>query len=174
MRSETRGLLVVALAALASACRSTGAIPRPFPTPGVRPPATISAPAAHQPADSSTLTSTALSLLGAPYRNGGSDPAGFDCSGFTQYVFGLHGIALPRDVKDQFGSGRRVKPAAIGPGDLIFFRTTARGVSHVGIALGPDEFIHAPSSTGVVRLERLSAAYWSRRLIGARRITRRS
>ena len=120
--------------------------------------------------DAYALTGTALALRGIRYRDGGTDPGGFDCSGFTQYVFSQHGIALPRDVKDQFGIGKPVKPAEIAPGDLIFFSTVAPGASHVAIAIGGDEFVHAPSSTGVVRVERLASTYWSQRFIGARRL----
>ena len=127
------------------------------------------APAA-EAIDAHALTVTALALRGAPYRNGGSDPSGFDCSGFVQYVFGQHGIAMPRDVKQQFAAGALVEPDELEPGDLIFFTTEAPGPSHVGLALGADEFVHAPSSAGVVRVERLSTVYWSRRFVGARRI----
>lgn len=116
------------------------------------------------------LTGTALTLRGTPYRNGGTDLTGFDCSGFTQYVFSQHGIALPRDVKDQFEVGSNIKPDDIVAGDLLFFTTVAPGASHVGISLGGDEFVHAPSSTGVVRVERLSSSYWSQRFVAARRI----
>ena len=120
--------------------------------------------------DVDALTGDALALRGRPYRSGGSDPSGFDCSGFTQYVFGQHGIVLPRDVREQFALGTTVKADEIAPGDLIFFSTVAPGPSHVAIALGGDRFIHAPSSTGVVRVESLSAAYWSHRFVGTRRI----
>ena len=160
LRSGT--LLVVVVAALTTACASAGAVPRPFPTSG-----RVAAPRI----DTYLLTSTALALRGIQYRDGGSDPGGFDCSGFTQYVFRQHGIALPRDVKNQFESGTPVKPAEIAPGDLIFFSTVAPGPSHVGIALGGGEFVHAPSSTGVVRVEHLRSAYWSRRFLGAHRLT---
>ena len=85
-------------------------------------------------------------------------------------MFGHQGIALPRNVKDQFSAGQAVPPDQIAPGDLMFFTTVAPGASHVGISLGGDEFVHAPSSTGVVRVERLSAPYWSQRFLGARRI----
>jgi cell wall-associated NlpC family hydrolase len=112
-----------------------------------------------------------LALRGTRYRDGGSDPGGFDCSGFTQYVFGQHGLALPRDVKDQFEVGRKVRPAEIAQGDLIFFSTAGPGASHVGIAIGGDAFVHAPSSTGVVRVERMTAPYWSQRFVGARRVS---
>jgi cell wall-associated NlpC family hydrolase len=95
---------------------------------------------------------------------------GFDCSGFTQYVFAQHGLALPREVGDQFRTGRSISPREIRAGDLLFFTTTDPGASHVGIALGEGGFVHAPSSTGVVRVEQLESPYWSRRFVGARRI----
>lgn len=169
------------LAVLTGACASTGATPRPFPMPGASSPpsggASPRTPAGRPgPATSSSkpdtyaITGTALSLRGAPYRNGGADPSGFDCSGFTQYVFGEHGVTLPRAVVDQFKTGKPVKGDELAPGDLIFFTTVAPGASHVAIALGGDEFIHAPSSTGVVRVERLSGSYWSQRFVGARRM----
>lgn len=116
------------------------------------------------------IVSAALDLRGTPYRNGGSDTTGFDCSGFTQYVFALNGIVLPREVREQYKEGTGIDPDALAPGDLIFFTTTAPGASHVAIALGGDEFVHAPSSKGVVRVERLSASYWSKRFLGVRRV----
>jgi cell wall-associated NlpC family hydrolase len=112
----------------------------------------------------------ALALRGTPYRNGGSDPSGFDCSGFTQYVFAGFGISLPRETKEQYREGKKVRLGGQQPGDLIFFSTVAPGASHVGIALGGDAFVHAPSSRGVVRVESLSAAYWSKRFLGIRRL----
>jgi len=174
--------LVIAAAAVTGACASSGFVPRPFPVPGGT--SSQATPAAPQPepepalaagtkpsVDMYALTGTALSLRGKPYRNGGTDPSGFDCSGFTQYVFGYHGIALPREVKEQFATGQSVKTEEIAAGDLLFFTTVAPGASHVGISLGGDEFVHAPSSTGVVRVERASAPYWSQRFVGARRIS---
>jgi cell wall-associated NlpC family hydrolase len=104
-----------------------------------------------------------------PYRNGGTDPSGFDCSGLVQYVFAEEGIALPRTVGEQFHSGQPIKSDELEPGDLVFFTTVAPGASHVGIAIGGDEFVHAPSSNGEVRVEHLSASYWARRFVGARR-----
>jgi cell wall-associated NlpC family hydrolase len=116
------------------------------------------------------VTSTALALRGAPYRNGGSDPSGFDCSGFVRYVFTQHGVVVPRTVTEQFHAGRQVDGAQIEPGDLVFFSTVAPGATHVGIAIGGDEFVHAPSGAGQVRVERMSAPYWATRFIGARRV----
>jgi cell wall-associated NlpC family hydrolase len=117
-----------------------------------------------------SVTGTALGLRGAPYRNGGSDPSGFDCSGFVQYVFGQNGVNVPRTVSDQFRAGRGIDAPQLEPGDLVFFSTVTPGASHVGIAIGGDEFVHAPSGTGEVRVERLSTSYWSTRFVGARRV----
>ncbi len=111
-----------------------------------------------------------MQFRGVPYLDGGSDPAGFDCSGFTQYVFGLAGAALPREVRDQLRAGWPVDPGAQQPGDLVFFATTGPSASHVGIMIDGDGFVHAPSSRGVVRVERLSLPYWSSRLVGIRRV----
>jgi cell wall-associated NlpC family hydrolase len=153
--------------------------PSSTPTPPAEPGA--AAPAAPAPApgplrgprpaiDGYALTSTALALRGTPYRDGGTDPSGFDCSGFTQYVFGQHGVALPREVRDQYRLGKSIKPEELAAGDIIFFTTTAPGPTHVGIAIGGDQFVHAPSTTGVVRVERLGSSYWARRYLGARRL----
>ena len=169
-------LLILALGA--GACASSGAVPRPFPTPGTsRPPVTSAEPplptdhvVVSGAADGYSISSTALSLRGAPYRNGGADPNGFDCSGFVKYVFEQFGIALPRDVRRQFDVGANVQAATLAPGDLVFFTTVAAGASHVGIAVGGDQFVHAPSSAGVVRVEHLSAQYWASRFVGARRV----
>lgn len=120
--------------------------------------------------DSYALVGTALELRGTPYLNGGASLRGFDCSGFTQYVFAQYGVALPRAVRDQFRLGTPIKPRELAAGDLVFFTTIEPGASHVAIAVGGDEFVHAPSSAGVVRVERLGAAYWSGRFLGVRRV----
>jgi cell wall-associated NlpC family hydrolase len=175
--SSSRRLVVAAaavLAVLSAACASTGYAPRPFPVPGGAPAgptaAPAPAPAGKEPFDGYALVGTALALRGAPYRNGGTDPKGFDCSGFTQYVFEQHGIALPREVREQYRVGKAINADDLAPGDLLFFATTDTSASHVAIAVGGDEFVHAPSSTGVVRVERLSAGYWAQRYLGARRV----
>lgn len=163
------------LSAGAAGCASTGATPRPFPTPGSHggPTPVVKPPKPSDGALSPTgyaIAGTALSLRGSPYRNGGSDPSGFDCSGFVQYVFAQHGVAVPRTVDQQFRAGRDVEADRLEPGDLVFFRTSGNGVSHVGIAIGGDEFIDAPSGHGSVRVERLSTPYWSTRFAGIRRL----
>lgn len=172
---------MVCLAVGAAGCASTGAVPRPFPgaQPAAAPPATSEPPApiAAAPAVAPALVTpgslalaTALDLRGVRYKSGGSDPSGFDCSGLVQYVFARQGIALPRDVRRQFQVGYEIPAADVRPGDLLFFNTEADGASHVAIALDGQTFVHAPNSRGVVRVERLSTAYWSQRLLGARRI----
>ena len=133
-----------------------------------RTPPRVSPPVASPAA---AVVRTAESLVGAPYRDGGADPSGFDCSGFVQYVLGQHGIAVPRDVRRQWQSGREVTRDNIRAGDLLFFTTTGPGPTHVTLALDRERFIHAPSSRGVVRVESLSSGYWSRRFVGARRLT---
>ena len=117
------------------------------------------------------VTGTALSLRGAPYRDGGADPGGFDCSGFVRYVFRQHGVQVPRTVGEQWRAGQGLPAGTpLVPGDLVFFSTVTPGASHVGIAIGGDEFVHAPSGAGQVRVERLSAPYWATRFVGARRV----
>jgi cell wall-associated NlpC family hydrolase len=113
---------------------------------------------------------TAESLLGLPYREGGALPDGFDCSGLVNYVFARHGVAVPRDVRRQALAGAAVAPGDLAPGDLVFFSTTGVGPTHVGIAIGGGQFIHAPKTGDVVRVESMSAGYWTSRFVAARRI----
>jgi cell wall-associated NlpC family hydrolase len=143
-------------------CATRGAAPRP-PSAGDR----------HAPsAIASNIVATALELRGTQYRNGGSEPSqGFDCSGLVQWVFAKHGTALPRETREQYQSGRKIDDDEVQPGDLVFFETVSKGPSHVGIALGGGEFVHAPSSRGVVRVESYNSDYWAGRWLGARRIT---
>lgn len=163
-------LLVVVIAGLSAACASGGSI-RPAPAPTSAPaPEAARRPSAGDDALGHRIVADALALRGVPYRNGGADPAaGFDCSGFVRYVLGRHGIAAPRQTADQFAAGAKVAPGALRPGDLVFFSTVAPGASHVGIVIDDDEFVHAPSSRGVVRVERLALPYWQRRFVGVRR-----
>jgi cell wall-associated NlpC family hydrolase len=169
----TRTLLVVALALLGGACATRGgAVPQPFPRPGRNTTAVRAVPDArrHADADAYAITATALDLRGTPFVYAGASPRGFDCSGFTWYVFQQHGVTLPRVAKDQYRTGRRVDPDQIVAGDLLFFTTVAPGASHVALAISRDEFVHAPSERGQVRVERLGSTYWAKRFLGARRI----
>ena len=123
------------------------------------------------PVAPTAIVTVAMMYRGVPYRNGGSDPSGFDCSGFVQWVFAQNGIRMPREVREQYDAGRKIELKEVKPGDLLFFQTVSRGASHVGVAIGGDQFVHAPSSTGVVRVERVTSEYWSKRFVGARRIS---
>jgi cell wall-associated NlpC family hydrolase len=171
-------LAIVAASISMTACASTGGVPEPFPRPGPRParapaPKPIAASGTTLPADGYSIAGTALGLRGAPYRSGGSDPRGFDCSGFIEYVFSQHGIAVPRTVEELHRAGTDVSSQDMQPGDLVFFDTTGGGPSHVGMVIGGDEFVHAPSGAGVVRVERLGAPYWSQRFVGIKRLASR-
>ena len=162
-------VLVVLLAVTGSACAAHGGVPRPFP--GASIPPTARKTPQERGGLFSNAVQAALGFLGTPYRNGGTDPTGFDCSGFVQYIYAQIGAVLPREVKDQFRAGREIDLKEVKPGDLLFFHTVAPGASHVGMALGDGRFVHAPSSRGVVRVEPYTANYWARRFVGARRVT---
>jgi cell wall-associated NlpC family hydrolase len=114
----------------------------------------------------------ALTLLGVPYRRGGSSPEqGFDCSGFVRHVFDSSiGLILPHNAKAMAAAGETVDKKALQPGDLVFFNTMRRTFSHVGIYLGEGFFVHAPRSGAKVRVEKLDDGYWRKRYNGARRI----
>ena len=106
---------------------------------------------------SSAITSTALSLKGVPYRFGGTTPAGFDCSGFIQYVFKQHGISVSRTTLTQFAETTTVSSPK--PGDLVFFANTYRaGISHVGIYIGNNQFVHSGGAKAEVKS--LNDVYW--------------
>ena len=118
------------------------------------------------------LALNALSLIGIDYRYGGNDPeTGFDCSGMVRHVVrNALGLDLPRTARDMAQLGKRIPLDDLKPGDLVFFNTMRRAFSHVGIYLGDNRFVHAPSSGGQVRIEDMSARYWVARFEGARRL----
>lgn len=118
------------------------------------------------------LLTLAYSLRGIPYRWGGQAPdKGFDCSGLVRYVFrkALH-IDLPRRSSRQAGSGEHIKRDDLAPGDLVFFHTEGRGISHVGIYLDDGRFLHAPRTGETIRVDKLGNPYWTRHYVGARRV----
>jgi cell wall-associated NlpC family hydrolase len=112
------------------------------------------------------VVSFARRFLGVPYSYGGSSPrSGFDCSGFTRFVYGHFGIALPHFSGAQFAMGHRVARAGLKPGDLLFFN----GLGHVGLYLGAGRFIHAPHTGTRVSIAQL-AGWYGGRFVGARRL----
>jgi cell wall-associated NlpC family hydrolase len=135
---------------------------QPAPPPGApAPPPAAPAAAGHPQA-----AQTALGYVGVPYRWGGSTPAGFDCSGLVSYVYAQLGIQLPHYAAAQYGYGSPVARDQLQPGDLVFFDNLA----HVGIYIGGDEFVDAPHTGTVVRIDSLSDSWYSSRYVGARRI----
>lgn len=118
----------------------------------------------------SGIISEAKQLTGTPYVWGGTTQAGFDCSGFTQYVFASQGIELPRVSQDQAMTGSAVSYNNLEPGDLVLFSFTGTGsISHVGIYLGNSQFISATTHNGVA-IAPISSSYWLKAYKGARRI----
>lgn len=111
-----------------------------------------------------------LSLIGTPYRYGGNDRAnGFDCSGMVQYVYwSALKVKLPRTARDIAAAARPISKRDLQVGDLVFFNTSGQTFSHMGLYIGQDEFIHAPSSNGVIHTAKLSEPYFSQRFSGAR------
>ena len=120
----------------------------------------------------SDLAQSAIGLIGIHYKYGGSSPqTGLDCSGLVRYVFKeALGKDLPRTAAELSREGQKVDQQDLKPGDLVFYNTLRRSFSHVGIYLGDNKFIHAPSSGGKVRIESMDLAYWKSRFNGARRI----
>jgi peptidoglycan DL-endopeptidase CwlO len=130
---------------------SSGGSPSPAPAP---PPATHSG-----------VVSIALQYLGVPYVWGGASPSGFDCSGFTMYVYAKVGVSLPHNAAMQYGMGTPVARSQLAPGDLVFFN----GLSHVGMYIGGGRFVHAPHTGDVVKISSLSESWYSSTYVGARR-----
>jgi len=154
--TSTPRLFVLLLALATGACASGGNFGRTatYPIPG----------------GGDAIVARARSFTGTAYRAGGAAPGGFDCSGFVQFLYGQSGVALPRTAESQFEIGRDLRAREIEAGDLVFFRTDGRRVSHVGIATGDGGFIHAPNARSQVRVDRLDAPYWADRYAGARRL----
>lgn len=110
------------------------------------------------------------SYLGRPYEGNSKFDPGLDCSHFTQSVFRkFNGIRLPRTAAEQYNSGLQIHIRHLKYGDLVFFNTVGREVSHVGIYVGHRRFIHVSSSRGVI-ISEMKQKYWSERYVGARRV----
>jgi cell wall-associated NlpC family hydrolase len=176
----------ILLLMLSGGCASSGGGGRPLPFPGAASPPSggssgstappdvplvVTSPTLASPKGPESVVDTALAYRGVKYVYGGSTPEqGFDCSGLVQYVFAQHQIDLPRTVPDQYRVGAPVKLTDLRAGDLVFFSTTGPGPTHVGIAIDHERFVHAPNSTGVVRIEAVDTSYWHNRFLGARRL----
>ncbi len=116
-----------------------------------------------------TVITAARRMLGAPYRYGGADPSGFDCSGLVAYAYRSVGIQVPRTSSEQFRQAQPVAPDKLLPGDLLFFRLSPPKISHVAIYDGSGRFIHAPSPGKQVGYASLDNPYWRDHLVGAGR-----
>ena len=119
------------------------------------------------------LVNSSMGFLGMPYRFGGNGErdGGADCSGLVRTVYQRTlGKILPRRAADQAAATKTIAREELQPGDLVFFNTMQRAFSHVGIYIGNNQFIHAPRSGGVVRIENMDVSYWQSRFNGARRV----
>ncbi len=130
----------------------------------------------HNPEVGNRIGNIAKQYQGSPYKYGGTTPAGFDCSGYTSYVYKKAGIEIPRTTSLQYSSGSSVAKSDLKKGDLIFFmRWPLIGMilspSHVGIYVGNNKFIHAPSTGEKIRHDSLNNSYWKNRFKGARDLT---
>ena len=141
-----------------------------------RGPATATRPwpvvAPADPAKANAVLMRAISLVGTPYRYGGNTPeGGFDCSGLVGYVFrDMLDLKLPRTTRELAAlQGPRIRPDRLASGDLVFFGDGG-SISHVGIYVGEGRFVHAPSTGGTVRLDRLDGHWWRDHYSGARRL----
>lgn len=119
------------------------------------------------------LIKYAATFLGTPYRSGGASPKGFDCSGYTQYVFSKFGYSIPRGPSSQYNAlGTSISKSELKPGDLVFFKNpyNGRSVGHVGIYVGNGQMIHSNQPGGSVRYVTINSGYYSRNYVGARRV----
>jgi len=116
------------------------------------------------------VAQSASRYIGSPYVWGGTNPNGFDCSGFTQYVYSQYGVKVPRNSYEQFHVGQSVGREQLLPGDLVFFTTYAPGPSHLGIYIGEGKFVHALNQETGVTTSELDADYYKNRYLGAKRV----
>ena len=118
------------------------------------------------------VTIQALSFLGVNYKWGSSNPErGFDCSGLVTHVFQqVAGMVLPRNSQSMSKVGEKIDKVDLQPGDLVFFNTRRQPNSHVGIYIGDERFVHAPSRGGEVEISDMQESYWKKRFNGARRL----
>lgn len=133
---------------------------------------TVAASAASKPGGRREVVAIAEQMIGKPYRYGGSSPRGFDCSGLVQYSYTQAGYSVPRESIKQYQTSRDVKMSELQAGDLLFFRINGK-ISHVGIFIEKDRFIHAPSSGKKVVYGSLTNPYWRAHFVKAGRVEKR-
>lgn len=134
----------------------------------------VANPQVNNPNETKTLgdliVQSAKLQMGIPYKFGGNSPReGFDCSGLALYSHRINGISIPRQTSEQFKLGKHINRTELNSGDLLFFRTMGKSVSHVGIYMGNELFIHAPNSRKNIETETLANPYYKKRYLGARR-----
>jgi cell wall-associated NlpC family hydrolase len=112
----------------------------------------------------------AMAQIGTPYRYGGADLGGFDCSGLVYHVYRELGVDAPRTAAAQYEASRRLMRRELRPGDLVFFRTSGRRISHVGIYAGEGRFVHAPQTGRTVELKSLDDTYYASVFAGGGRL----
>jgi cell wall-associated NlpC family hydrolase len=123
----------------------------------------------YQPSIGSEIVIRAISLLGAPYKWGGSGPHAFDCSGLVHFIHNELGIGVPRTAEEQYRAASRVDIDELEPGDLLFFRIGGKRVSHVAIYAGSGRFVHAPQTGRPIEMRPLDDGYYRPRLAAAGR-----
>jgi cell wall-associated NlpC family hydrolase len=155
------GLLSLSLAACATTSHQIS--PAPAVEPAVAPALAI------VPSAAQVMVDTATSMIGQPYRFGGSAPGGFDCSGLVAYSAANAGVPVPRTAAEQMEFGQPVTRSELQPGDLLFMHLSSKEL-HVAIALDRQLFVHAPSSGGRVRVDSLLAPPYAKGFIAARRV----
>lgn len=123
-----------------------------------------------KPQGAQAVVDEAMRYLGTPYVYGGSSPSGFDCSGFTSYVYRQLGVSLNRTAAGQASNGYAVSKSELQPGDLVMFNTMGSGIGHVGIYIGDGNMIHSPQPGRSVCIESIYSSYYGSRFVCARRI----
>lgn len=118
----------------------------------------------------STVVETAKKYIGSKYVYGASGPNSFDCSGFTSYVFRLHGVNLNRTAKGQYSNGTAVARNNLQPGDLVMFGPSVSGINHVGIYIGGGKIVHAANPSRGVTIDSITSGYYNKNYVGARRV----
>ena len=158
MNRRATGLLAAVVTLALAACGSAPVREAAAPSPSVA------------SAGAALAADEALRRVGSPYRYGGASPAGLDCSGLGHFRFARVGLAVPRDTDALRRAGGAVNGAELAKGDLVFFDQDGRKASHVGIYLGDGRFVHAPSTGGRVRVDRIDTPFWRRHFHEARRL----